>query len=203
MDVDLKDITPGVCEVRDKDGLLLGLMVRNSKKYEYNKVHAEIICDRIATGESITKICKEPNMPSYGSIMAWVKNNEDFAEMYQMAKMERADSYFDRVLDEADDALGATKDTIAINKLRSDTYKWAASVSKPTEYGNKTTIKGELGALTIKVETGIRRPGDEIIEAAKEVKEITDGSKKVSEDKVPSTTTELDGRRNTGADLFD
>jgi transposase-like protein len=203
MEVTIKDISPGVCEVIDSAGVVIGLMVRSSKYCTYNKLHAEMICDRVAMGESISKICEEKNMPSYTTLMKWAREHEEFAIMYQQAKEERADSYFSKVLEEADLADGVTKEFIASHKLRSDTYKWAAQVSKPREYGNKSVVSGDIGTVTIRVETGIRRPGDEVLEAAQEVKELDNGSKQITEHSNVDSTAGRNERGDSGEDLFD
>lgn len=48
---------------------------------------AGAICRRVAGGETLLAICRDVDMPSSGSVRAWVRQNPRFAQMYQRAKV--------------------------------------------------------------------------------------------------------------------
>jgi hypothetical protein len=163
MIVEFKEITATLVEVIDPDtGLVHGVMYRKAKMHEYSEVLGDIICDRMVHGEKITRICEDKNMPSYGVIQQWRKAHEGFSKNYDEAKLDRSDYYFDKVINEAEKA---EETTVATAKLKIDSYKWAASVSKPSEYGQKSKGNIEIGSVIIKVDTGIVRPEDNILES--------------------------------------
>ena len=128
-------------------------------KYEFSKIIGDIICQRIVEGELLTKICADPNVPGYSIISRWRRENEDFHKAIRIATEERAEFYHDKALDTADGS--NDKDTVANDKLKVDTLKWAAGVGSPDKYGTKTKVVGDANApLAIIIDTGIRRDGD-------------------------------------------
>jgi len=48
-----------------------------------------------------------------------------------------------------------------VAKLKVDTYKWAAQVNAPDEYSGKIESKDHTKNITIRINTGITRPGDD------------------------------------------
>lgn len=124
----------------------------------------DAVCDRVADGESMRKICRDAHMPAMTTIFRWLRENPEFREQYEVAVDMRADSFAEDMLDIADmpPAIGekGTVDSgdVADKRLRIDTRKWIASKLKPKKYGDKIEqeIKGEVG-LTVQ----ILRLGDE------------------------------------------
>jgi len=174
MIVEFKEITATLVEVIDiESGLVHGVMYRKGKMHEFSQVLADIITDRMAYGEKITHICEEKGMPSYGTVQGWRKAHEDFDKSYNEAKLDRADYYFDKVIDVAE---GTDENNVASSKLKVDSYKWAAGVSKPNEYGTKSSNKLEIGSVVLKVDTGIVRPEDNILTSVREVEAIDGGT---------------------------
>jgi hypothetical protein len=112
---------------------------------------ADLICDGLAEGYSLRKICREESMPNISTVCRWLATNEDFRKQYAHAREVQADTLFDETLDIADDGRNDTyldedgnprtnHDVIARSKLRVETRKWMAGKLKPKVYGDKIDV---------------------------------------------------------------
>lgn len=103
---------------------------------------ANLICERLAEGESLRAICKDEEMPSARTVHRWLESKEEWAEafrqQYAHAREVQADTLADQVIEIADDTSGdPTRD-----RLRVDARKWAASKLAPKRYGDKLAVGG-------------------------------------------------------------
>jgi len=109
------------------------------------------ICERLADGESLRKICASDDMPNKATVFRWLAGNATFRDQYACAREVQADTLADEIVDIADDGSndymeteqGGVKydgDAVARSKLRVDARKWVASKLKPKVYGDKTLI---------------------------------------------------------------
>lgn len=120
---------------------------------EFTQETADIICERLADGESLREICGADDMPSRASVFRWLGSQEEFRNQYERAREAQADLLADEITDIADDGSndwmkrqredGSTDDVlnhehIARSKLRIDARKWVAAKLKPKKYGDKT-----------------------------------------------------------------
>ncbi len=129
-------------------------------KYEFSWIIADIVCQRIVEGERISSICKDKNIPSYGIISRWRRENTKFDEALKLAQEERAELFHDKAIKVAEES--KDKNEVANDTLKVNTYKWAAGVGNPDRFGNKTKLVGDKNApLAFVLDTGIRRKGDE------------------------------------------
>ena len=64
----------------------------------------DVVCDRLASGESLRTICSSDDMPPPATFLGWVDSDEKLAEQYTRARELQADAIFDEVIDIADDA---------------------------------------------------------------------------------------------------
>lgn len=112
---------------------------------EYTTEVADIICGRLAAGESLKKITDCNDMPARPTVYRWIREREEFRNNYVRATEDRADHMFDDMLEIAD--AGSPEDTQRA-RLRVDTRKWALSKMIPKKYGEKieTTLKGDEDA---------------------------------------------------------
>lgn len=128
---------------------------------KYNIKLGTKICERIAKGESVRKIVKDPKMPSSSMIFRWLldEDKEMFREQYEQARNIQAELMFEELLDIAD----TDKDTNKA-RLRVDTRKWYLSKVLPKKFGERLTAvtedqKGNTMPITgmqIKMENGDR-----------------------------------------------
>lgn len=115
---------------------------------EFVQAVADLICNRLAEGESLRKICgaeRDAGLPGQNTVYKWLAENEAFAKHYASARESQGDTYADRAVDEALTATDA-----ALGRLRMDALKWAASKLAPKKYGDKLDID-HSGGLTIEL----------------------------------------------------
>lgn len=122
----------------------------------YSDDLASLICERLASGESMRSISRDESMPSMATMFNWLRDKPQFLEQYERAKEESADALVEDMLDIADNQVEQplivdglpfqidgkpvmVKDAVSVNhaRLRVDTRKWAASKLKPKKYGDK------------------------------------------------------------------
>lgn len=130
-----------------------------NRSIPYSGLIAEKILELVYLGHTLVQIAGMEGMPKYSTICKWRKEYPDFDEAYRMARKDRAEVYFNKMLAVVENA-GEDKDEIALARLRSDIYKFAAKVSAPDDYAEKTTIDAKVAVGTFVIETGIRREGD-------------------------------------------
>ena len=115
---------------------------------DYSQEIADQICERIADGESLRKICAEDDMPNKATVFRWLAAHEAFSDQYAHARDSQADTLFDDVLAIADqyDTLSEAlnPDLIQRAKLRIDARKWMAGKLRPKKYGDKLELDASL-----------------------------------------------------------
>jgi hypothetical protein len=120
----------------------------------------DVLCSRVAGGESLKKISEEADMPSYAMISKWAAEDEKFAEKLERARASRAEYYAEKAVEVAEDAM-PTLAGVAKAKLHVDTLWKAAEADKPQRFSPKLKVTGEIKhAHSLVVDTGIRRVGD-------------------------------------------
>lgn len=117
------------------------------RQTEFNQDIADMICERLADGESLRAITSDDFMPARSTIFKWLAQNTEFADQYAHARDEQADTLADDMLAIADQYEAFT-DKIDVEhiqraKLRIDTRKWIASKLKPKKYGDKQILSGD------------------------------------------------------------
>ena len=124
----------------------------------YSDKLAAKICERLAEGETLRSVCRDPAMPDKATVLRWLADEAKtgFRDQYAHARDMQADALFDEALEIADDASGdwsTDKDgkkvldheNIQRSRLRVDTRKWAAGKLAPKVYGDKIQHTGEGG----------------------------------------------------------
>ncbi len=133
---------------------------------DYNVELIDVICERLAAGESMRSISRDEDMPAMSTLFKWLRENEEFSEQYVKAKEESADALVEDMLDIADNQVSQPllvdgvplkidgeiiqiKDGPSVQhaRLRVDTRKWAASKLKPKKYGDKLHQEIEIKDL--------------------------------------------------------
>ncbi len=107
---------------------------------------ADLICERIADGTSLRKICEEDDaLPSMRTIMRWLAKdeNEEFRRQYARAQDERADVYFEETM-EISDGVAQDHHAVAKARLQVDTRKWVCARMNPKKYSDKINIDANL-----------------------------------------------------------
>jgi hypothetical protein len=120
---------------------------------------ANLICLRIAEGESLREIVKTEGMPERATIYEWLLKKPDFADQYTRAREEQADTLADEIIaiaDEQPEIIAVVdKKTGALiehkldgaflqwQKNRIDARKWTAMKLKPKKYGERVALAGD------------------------------------------------------------
>jgi len=107
----------------------------------FNEGAAEQILEAIADGIGLVTFLKSrPDMPSYPTVMRWVRDNPDFAANYAQAREDMADHDADKI---ADVAVAVSKGLMdpAAGRVAIDAYKWSAGKRRPKRYGDKLEIE--------------------------------------------------------------
>jgi hypothetical protein len=128
----------------------------------YSDKVADMICTRIAEGESLRAICRDEGSPSMSMVFRWLNDNAAFREQYARAREAQADAIFDEMLDIANTPMigektkvgsdGKTEttsgDMIEHRRLQIETRKWMASKLQPKKYGDKLDLNVD-GKMTL------------------------------------------------------
>lgn len=103
------------------------------------------ICKRLACGESLKSICRDPAMPCISSVMNWLLSDSElhagFLERYDHARRIQAQILADELMDIADDGsndymerndpenggYAVNGEALGRSRLRVDTRKWFMS----------------------------------------------------------------------------
>jgi hypothetical protein len=113
------------------------------------------ICRRIAEGEALKALCREPGFPHYTTFFGWLAEHEVLARHYEAAAKMRGQHHADLILELANETPHLTTDKfgavrvdqgwVLMQRLKIDTHKWLASKYYPKMYGERVAISGELG----------------------------------------------------------
>lgn len=122
----------------------------------------EAICLRIAGGESLLSVCRDPAMPVRSTVYLWLVTEgepyETFQKAYNKACRARAYGMADEITEISDDSTGdvsVVKDAktgeerevvnhehIQRSKLRVDSRKWLAGKFLPDQFGDRVNVGG-------------------------------------------------------------
>jgi hypothetical protein len=121
---------------------------------DYTKDLGDLICELLAQGHSLRKICRLEDMPHFVTVFRWMQKDEEFCKQYRAARDVQADYFMDEIVDIADDTSEdelftedgrkcMNSEFVQRSKLRIDARKWAASKIAPKKYGDKVSIGGD------------------------------------------------------------
>lgn len=103
----------------------------------------DAICGRVASGESLRKVCRGAGMPARSTVLRWlVAEGEPYATFqgqYARASEARAEGWAEEIVDVAD----SEKDPQRA-RVRVDARKWVASKLLPKKYGERLQVDAKL-----------------------------------------------------------
>lgn len=87
------------------------------------------ICERLAAGETLTRICRDPTLPAKPAVLRALCRDEDFRAAYRRAKTLQAEQWAEEILEIADggpleEAESGEKADLQRAKLRVEARKW-------------------------------------------------------------------------------
>lgn len=109
---------------------------RTGRPTIYSDDLADDICQRIAEGATLVKICDDASMPSYRAVLNWRSHIPAFKVKYDAAREDAADMLADELKQIALDVKEGRLDPQA-GRVVIDTFKWMASKLKPKSYGDR------------------------------------------------------------------
>lgn len=128
-------------------------VVNQREPVRYGRVLFKVICERLASGQSLNRICRDDGFPTVSAVIQWVMDDKDgCANHYDKARMAQAHYYADEIIDIADDGrndkhlddAGNTTsidyDHINRSTLRVNSRKWVLSKALPKVYGDKLDL---------------------------------------------------------------
>jgi hypothetical protein len=98
------------------------------------------ICERVAKGETLTNILREPGMPAWTTVHDWKQADESFRQALARAREQQAEVWAEEMLSISDDEL-PTHEAIGRARLRMQSRQWLAGKYNPT-YADKPTQIG-------------------------------------------------------------
>jgi hypothetical protein len=134
----------------------------------YTRELADIICSRMAGGETLNQICRDPSIGvGAQTVRDWaIQDVDGFSVRYARAREQLMDFWEDEAIEIADDGrndweeregkrgetyIALNKEAIDRSKLRVDTRKWLLTKLRPTRFGDKIDLKhdGTTAFLTM------------------------------------------------------
>lgn len=95
------------------------------------------ICERLASGETLRAICRDPHMPSWVTVYNWRKSHPEFAERFTLARELGGDAIAEETLEIADTPQEGVRE-------------------EKTHEGFKTVREDMLGHRKLQVETRLK-----------------------------------------------
>lgn len=121
----------------------------------FTQEKADLICEKLASGQSLRSICEGDEFPSKITVLRWLRENEAFRAQYTRAREDQAETIFDEMLEIADDGEfdyetktrddgseyeAVNHDHIQRAKLRIEARKWVLGKMAPKKYGDRIDL---------------------------------------------------------------
>ncbi len=104
----------------------------------YSTEVADSICQRLASGEALYRICDSPELPSTPTVFKWLSERPEFLSNYARAREAQAELMAEEILRIAD---SADAESYNAARLQVDARKWLMSKTMPKKYGDATMLK--------------------------------------------------------------
>jgi hypothetical protein len=115
----------------------------------YSRVLGDLLCQFIVEGATMVKAAKRLNL-EYATVVRWQRENVEFRENLQRARIDRTEWIHDEILEKAR--------TKATANVEIEALKWAAEKGNPDRYGPKQkNMEITGGVIQFIVNTGIDR----------------------------------------------
>ena len=116
---------------------------------DFSDVIFDLVCDRMANGEGLRKICEDPEMPSRQTFLRWIEKDTGRETRYTKAREALMDWYAEEILeiawDNSQDTIPATENKparcntewVQRSRLKVDTIKFLMAKLHPKRYGDR------------------------------------------------------------------
>jgi hypothetical protein len=103
----------------------------------YTEAIAAEICDRLAHGETLVKICQSEHLPSRTTVLRWVnENRHNFGDRFARARDLQFEHWADSLADVAD-SVRDKPEQVPAARLESENKRWLLARLKPSLYSEK------------------------------------------------------------------
>lgn len=121
----------------------------------YTQALADAILERIADGEPLRQICRDPGMPAWRTVYNWRKANPEFEARFAQARLLGFDAIAEDILDIADDGrndwvekeskgggtyIALDNEHVQRSKLRIETRLKLLAKWDPKRYGERQQV---------------------------------------------------------------
>ncbi len=102
----------------------------------YSAELADSICERVALGDNLNKLCDLDEFPCQDTVYRWLRNIPEFSEKYAQAREARADARSDRIDDYRNQVISGDM-LPEVARVVFDMEKWQAGKENAKRYGEK------------------------------------------------------------------
>ena len=131
-----------------------------NSRHIFSPAVGNLVCERIAAGETLNKIASEPGMPSRSTIDRWCTDRPEFKRQYDIAVQLRADGLLEETIDIIDDKKEIVTETTTEDE---DGTKRVSKASQrkvsPTRWRGSTSATDAFEDAAAKVGRRGPRPG--------------------------------------------
>lgn len=115
------------------------------RRPNYDPAVVEVILERLAQGDGLATICREPGMPPESSFRYWVVDDVNgMAARYARARDVGTDARAESIPEKAREARGMDAAGVQAVRLEIDSIKWVAAKLAPKRYGDRLHVEGEI-----------------------------------------------------------
>lgn len=107
-----------------------------SRPSDYSQECADLICDRVADGQSVRRICSDDDMPNRSTVLRWLDQFPEFAAKHARARVLQADVLDEDMADIEDRTLNNEIDPAAARVVLGS-KQWRAARMAPKKYGDR------------------------------------------------------------------
>lgn len=132
---------------------------RGGRPSIYSDELADAICDRLADGEPIRRICETEGFPSWPTVRSWILKGGEFSTRYARARETYAEIRNDDMREKIQ-RCPVHRNEIEKLRLELDHMKWELSKLSPKKYGDKVGIEAEVNHNFIPLPELLKRAGE-------------------------------------------
>lgn len=114
---------------------------------DYSEALADRICELIALGGNLNKICGIPPVPTQDTVYRWLRDFPTFAEKYSASREQRADSRSDRIDGYVMQMVSGDLDP-SVARVAIHAEAWQAGRENRKRYGDKQLLE-HSGTMTL------------------------------------------------------
>jgi hypothetical protein len=107
----------------------------------YTEELGKLICERVASGELVYKVCQDDGMPDKRTVYAWSFQRPEFGERFRAALVQRAENWGEGIIEDIE-ICGNSPEAIAKLKILTDTKRWIMG-KLLKNYADKVTLQGD------------------------------------------------------------